>query len=149
MNKGVCLPGRSTEGALLLRQILRNGLRSRTYREGTVSAIKTQAYAIIWCMNMAWDVMLFELMHLAFNLEEVHLNQRFKCNFNLSPFKCHKCVFIYTACIDGLSCMKIVQMDRLNFSDNFSYINYFNLSYGWISMIFWSLNHFLEFPDLI
>ena len=48
-----------------------------------------------------------------------------------------------------LSCMKPLHMDRLNFSDNFSYINYFNLSYGWISMNFWSLYHFLEFPDLI
>ena len=29
------------------------------------------------------------------------------------------------------SCMKPLQMDRLNFSDHFSYITYFNLSYSW------------------
>ena len=52
------------------------------------------------CNNMMHEyVMCFEPMHLAFNLEEIHLNQRFKCNSNISPFKCHKCVFIYTACI--------------------------------------------------
>ena len=45
-----------------------------------------------------------------------------------------------------LSCMKPLQMDRLNFSDNFSYINYFIWSYGWISMIFRSFKHFLEYP---
>ena len=45
-----------------------------------------------------------------------------------------------------LSCMKPLQMDRLNFSDNFSYIIYLIWSYGWISMNFWSLNYFLEFP---
>ena len=38
--------------------------------------------------------------------------------------------------------MKMVQMDSLNFSDNFSYINYLIWSYGWISMIFWSLDFF-------
>ena len=46
-----------------------------------------------------------------------------------------------------LSCMKSFQMDRLNFSDNFSYINYFIWSYGWISMFFRSFKHFLEFPE--
>ena len=49
----------------------------------------------------------------------------------------------------GLSCMKLVQMDRLNFSDNFSYINYFIWSYRLISMNFWSFKHFLEFSDLL
>ena len=51
---GVCFPGISTRKALLLGQVLWNTPRSRTYREGTVSTIKTQAYATIWCMNMAW-----------------------------------------------------------------------------------------------
>ena len=41
--------------------------------------------------------------------------------------------------------MKLVQMDRLHFFDNFSYINYFIWSYGRISMIFISLSQFLEF----
>ena len=44
--------------------------------------------------------------------------------------------------------MKMVQMDFLNFSDNFSYIIYFIWSYGWISMIFRSLYYFLEFSDI-
>ena len=44
--------------------------------------------------------------------------------------------------------MKMVQMDSLNFSDNFSYINYLIWSYGWISMIFRSFSYFLEFPEL-
>ena len=45
------------------------------------------------------------------------------------------------------TCTKMVQMDSLNFSDNFSYINYLIWSYGWISMIYWSFSYFLEFPD--
>ena len=45
-----------------------------------------------------------------------------------------------------LSCMIPLQMDRLNFSGNFSYIIYLIWSYAWISMNFWSLNYFLEFP---
>ena len=45
--------------------------------------------------------------------------------------------------------MKMVQMDRLDFSDQFSYINYFILSYGRIYMNFRSFNCFLEFPGLI
>ena len=46
------------------------------------------------------------------------------------------------------TCMKIVQRDSLNFSDNFSYIIYFIWSYDWISMIFRSLGNFLEFSEL-
>ena len=46
------------------------------------------------------------------------------------------------------TCMKMVQMDRLDFSDHFSYINYFIWSYGWISMNFRSFRHFLEFSEL-
>ena len=45
-----------------------------------------------------------------------------------------------------LSCMKPLQMDRLNFSDHFSYINLCIWSYGWFSMIFRSFDYFLEFP---
>ena len=41
-------------------------------------------------------VMYFEPMHLAFNLEEIHLNQSFKCNSDLSPYICHLYVFTYT-----------------------------------------------------
>ena len=44
--------------------------------------------------------------------------------------------------------MKMVQMDRFDFSDNFSYINYLIWSYGLFSMIFRSLGHFLEFSDI-
>ena len=44
--------------------------------------------------------------------------------------------------------MKTVQMDRLDFSDHFSYIIYLIWIYRLISMNFWSLNHFLEFPGL-
>ena len=43
------------------------------------------------------DVMLFELMQLAFCLNEVHLNQGFKCNSKLNIYKCHSYVFTYTA----------------------------------------------------
>ena len=46
-----------------------------------------------------------------------------------------------------LSCMKPLQMDRLNFSDHFSYINLYIWSYGWFSMIFRSFNYFLEIPE--
>ena len=42
------------------------------------------------------------------------------------------------------TCMKMVQMDSLNFFDNFSYINYLIWSYGWISMIFRSFSYFLK-----
>ena len=44
-----------------------------------------------------------------------------------------------------LTCMKMVQMDRLDFSDHFSYIICLISSYGWIYMNFWSLYYFLEF----
>ena len=44
--------------------------------------------------------------------------------------------------------MKIVQMDRLDFSDHFSYIIYLIWSYGWFSMIFRSFNYFLKFSEL-
>ena len=47
------------------------------------------------------------------------------------------------------TCMKMVQMDSLNFSDNFSYIIYLIWSYGWISMNFRSLYNFLEFSEFI
>ena len=40
-------------------------------------------------------------------------------------------------------------MDSLDFSDHFSYIIYFILSYRLFSMIFRSFEHFLEFPELI
>ena len=54
----------------------------------------------IICNNMMHEyVMCFEPMHLAFNLEEIHLNQRFKCNSNLSPYICHLYVFTYTVAI--------------------------------------------------
>ena len=43
------------------------------------------------------------------------------------------------------TCMKMVQMDSLNFSDNFSYIICFIWSYGWFYMIFRSLGYFLKF----
>ena len=36
----------------------------------------------------------------------------------------------------------------LAFFDDFSYINYFILSYGLISMIFRSFNYFLKFSEL-
>ena len=53
--------------------------------------------------NDAWtwheDVMLFELMQLVFKMNEVHLNQGFKCNSKLSSYICHLYVFTYTACI--------------------------------------------------
>jgi hypothetical protein len=39
-------------------------------------------------------------------------------------------------------------LDSLYFSDHFSYINYFHLTYGLFSMNFQSLFEFLEFPDL-
>ena len=42
----------------------------------------------------------------------------------------------------------MVQMDRLDFSDNFSYINYFIWSYRLISMNFRSFSYFLEFSDI-
>ena len=35
------------------------------------------------------------------------------------------------------------------FSDHFSYINYFHLSYGLFYMIFQSFNHFLELFKLL
>ena len=44
--------------------------------------------------------------------------------------------------------MKMVQMDRLDFSDHFSHINYFHWSYRLFSMTSLSLNTFLEFPGL-
>ena len=45
----------------------------------------------------------------------------------------------------ALTCMEIVQMDSLNFSDNFSYIIYLVWSYGWFYIIFRSLGYFLKF----
>ena len=47
-------------------------------------------------MNMAWVCDAVELMQLAFYLDEVHLNQEFKCNSKLSLYKCHSYVFTYT-----------------------------------------------------
>ena len=44
-----------------------------------------------------------------------------------------------------LTCMKPVQMDRLDFSDHFSYIICLIWSYGLISMNFRSFGHFLNF----
>ena len=40
-------------------------------------------------------------------------------------------------------------MDSLHFSDDFSYIIYFILSYGLISMNFRSFNYFVEFSELL
>ena len=45
--------------------------------------------------------------------------------------------------------MKPVPMDRLDFSDHFSYIIYSILSYSLFSMNFRSFKHFLEFPELV
>ena len=45
--------------------------------------------------------------------------------------------------------MKMVQMDSLDFSDEFSYINYFHLTYGLKDMIFQSFINFLELFELI
>ena len=44
--------------------------------------------------------------------------------------------------------MRMVQMDRLDFSDH-SYIIYFIWSYRLFSMIFRSLGYFLDFPELV
>ena len=41
------------------------------------------------------------------------------------------------------------QMERLDFSYHFSYINYFIWSYGLFSMIFRSLGNFLEFLNYL
>ena len=41
--------------------------------------------------------------------------------------------------------MKPVQMDRMDFSDHFSYINLFILSYRLFSMIFEVCDHFWNF----
>ena len=147
MNKGVCLPGRSTRKALLLRQVLWNGLRSRTYREGTVSTINTQPYATIWCMIMACrcDVVWTNATSIQFELSPFEPRVQMQLQIKLLYMPLY--VFTYTAGL-GWFLMHENGTDRkIAFFDNFSYINYFNLSYGWISMNFWSFANFLEFPD--
>ena len=91
MNKGVCLPGRSTGGHC-----------STDRYSGSVSEAgpiekercqnQTQAYAIIWCMNMAWVCDEIWANATSIHLHDVHLNQSFKCNSKISSYKCHSCI---------------------------------------------------------
>ena len=79
-------------------------------------------------------------MQLATRLNEVGLNQRFKFDSI-----CENSNATYLICPIQqlgvvLTCIEMVQIERLDFSDHFSYINLFNLSYRLLSMVFRSFN---------
>ena len=145
--QGVLLSWWSGIGILPFSWILVNILGGRTYHEEHIGTQSThddmQQYDA--CYDMAiW--MCLGLMQAITERNELiwikdsnisSLNMAFIVHYLILPKQQHKLV---------LSCMKSLQIDRLNFSDNSSYINYFIWSYGWISMNFWSLNYFLEFP---
>ena len=134
-------------GILPFSWILVNILGGRTYHEEHIGTQSThddmQQYDA--CYDMAiW--MCLGLMQVIIERDELiwikdsnisSLNMAFIVHYLILPKQQGKLL---------LSCMKSFQMDRLNFSDNFSYINYFNLCYVWLSMNFWSFEPFLEFP---
>ena len=83
MNKGVCLPGRSTGGTAPLIGTLEHFPEQDLSRRNGVGN-QTQAYATLWCMNMAWVCDVVWVNAASIYLVEVHLNQGFKYNSKLS-----------------------------------------------------------------
>ena len=151
MDKGVCLPGTSEDSIALHRchrthrQNIRlpRGNNNRQHRKNTINAMQQyDAWSWHGQMNVFWANATSN------RLNEVGLNTRFNFQLHIWLFKCP--LFVLSKTEDSIvqTCMKMVQMDSLNFSDNFSYINYLIWSYGWISMNFRSFGHFLEFPEL-
>ena len=138
----------SGSGILPFSWILVNILGGRTYHEEHIGTQSTHDDMRQYdgCYDMAiW--MCLGLMQIIIERNELiwtkdsnisSLNMAFIVHYLILPKQQGKLV---------LSCMKPLQMDRLNFFDNFSYIIYLIWSYGWISMNFWSLNYFLEFPE--
>ena len=146
MNKEVCLPGTS-EDNIALHRCHRSHRRYNVYRGGTTPANTEETWSMqctIWCMLWHGNMNVFWANAHSYDLNEVGLNTRFKFQLHIWLFKCP--LFALSKTEDNIvqTCMKMVQMDILHFSDNFSYINYFNLSYGWISMNFRSFRHFLK-----
>ena len=149
MNKGVLLAWWSGRRILPFSRIIVGILGGRTYHGEHIGTQSThddmQQYDA--CYDMAiW--MCFGLMQAKTERNElIWIKDSNISSLNMALIV-HFLILLKQQGELVLSCMKPLQMDRLNFSDNFSYINYFIWSYGWISMIFRSLNCFLEFPRL-
>ena len=145
--RGFCLPGTS-EDSIALHRCHRTHHRNVVYSEGTITGKQGRAQSMqctIWCMIMTWQYVVIWANATSNRLNEVGLNLRFKFKLHMWRFKCQYMICPKQQPSVVLTCMKMVQMDRLDFSDHFSYINYFIWSYGWISMIFRSLGNFLDF----
>ena len=72
-------------------------------------------------------MLLIELMQLTTILNEVGLNQGFKFKLHVRHFKCHLFKLLYIADLSCSTCMEMVQMDRLDFSDHFFIYKLFDL----------------------
>ena len=81
-------------------------------------------------MNVTWQYVVVWANATSSKLNGVGLNPRFKFKLHMWLFKYHYLIYPKQWPYVVLTCMKMVQMDRLDFSDHFSYINYFILSYS-------------------
>ena len=137
----------SGSGILPFSWILVNILEGRTYREEHIGAQSThddmQQYDA--CNDMAiW--MCLGLMQVIIERNElIWIKDSNISSLNMALIV-HFLILLKQQGKLVLSCMKPLQMDRLNFSDHFSYIICLIWSYGWFSMIFRSFGYFLEFP---
>ena len=132
---------------LSLHQCQRSHRWYNVYRGRTTPANTEETRSMqctIWRMLWHGNMNVFWANAPSYDLNEVGLNTWFKLQLHIWLFKCP--LFVLSKTEDSIvqTCMKMVQMDSLNFSDNFSYINYLIWGYGWISMIYWSLGHFLK-----
>ena len=137
----------SGSGILPFSWILVNILEGRTYREKHIRIQSThdnvQQYDA--CYDMARWMCLGLMQAKTERNEPIWIKDSNVSSFNIALLV-HFLILLKQQGYHVLSCMKPLQMDRLNFSDHFSYINLCIWSYGWFSMIFRSFGYFLEFP---
>ena len=92
----------------------------------------------IWCMLMTWQYEYVGLMPAKTERNEpIWIKDSNVSSFNIALLV-HYLILLKQQGYFVLSCMKPLPMDRLNFSDQNSYINLFIWSYGVFSMNFWS-----------
>ena len=105
----------------------------------TQHIINTWQYATIWCMLWHGNMDVSWANATSYGLNGVGLSARFKFQPHIWLFKCPLLVLSKTEDNIVQTCMKMVQMDSLNFSDNFSYIIY----------LIWSYVNFLWFIEVL
>ena len=138
----------SGSGILPFGWILVNILEGRTYHEEHIETQSThddmQQYDA--CYDMAIWMCLILMQAITERNELIWIKDSNISSLNMDLIV-HFLILLKQQGKLVLSCMKPLQMDRLNFSDHFSYINLCIWSYGWFSMIFRSFNYFLEIPE--